>query len=621
MAGLYAPDQAEQNVRNELQDVSADTLTATHPIYNAFVERWLEYLDLYEEENLERYVFRHIRESQESHAARIKRISYRNFCAPVVDLYIHYLFSKPINRSTGQPRTAAPTPEPDVAPTAPVRKKKHLTLVQKPGSGLAGSNLQQEWEGWLKDVDRRGTTMDRFMADADRFALIFGHIFIATDMPRISEQPRTEAERRAQSLRPYLVPYFPTETPNWQLDEDGSLVWIRFREMSQGQTDPFAGRDRWQQKAQQNVQMFADYRLIKEGQQGISMNPVKNARYRTWTRYGWFLHEIKGRKVELIDQGEHGLGVVPVEPLYNRRYSRYPFVGQSLLNGISRLNVEILNMDSLITESVYQNVINILVMRRQPTDQSEIVIGANNVLEYSGDVPPFFLTPSAAPLQFMEGRVQTLREEIYRLAKLGGGLGLEPRAMSSGIEAAFEFNETNRMLADRADEAENTETKIHRHWYRWMGGEFTGTVDYSDDFSVQSFQEELQLVTTVKQTLRSPTARKEMEKRAAKHVLHNLDDETMEQIRRETDFIPESVESFSGPVWYDPIQQQVKQPGTDTPPVGTLGTIYQQEQEHAGGETNGNDSETTTPPAETKPSENGTNSQQQEPPPKQQASK
>lgn len=611
MAGLYTPDQAEQTVRDELYNVSADTLTATHPVYNAFVERWLEYLDLYEGENLERYVFRHIRESQESHQARIKRVSYRNFCAPVVDLYIHYLFSKPINRSPGQPRPAPPASDPEEPPVAPARKKKHLSLVQgkKPG-GVAGSSRQQEWESWLKDVDRRGTTMDRFMADSGRFALIFGHIFIATDMPRISEQPRTEAERRAQSLRPYLVPYFPTEVPNWQLDDDGSLVWIRFREMAQGQSDPFASTNRWQQKVQQNVQMFADYRLIKEGQQGLSMNPVKSARYRTWTRYGWFLHEIKGRKVELIDQGEHGLGVVPVEPLYNRRYSRYPFVGQSLLTDIGRLNVEILNMDSLITESVYQNVINILVMRRQPTDQSEIVIGANNVLEYSGDVPPFFLTPSAAPLQFMEGRVQTLREEIYRLAKLGGGLGLEPRAMSSGLEAAFEFNETNRMLADRADESENTETKVHRHWYRWMGGEFTGTVDYSDDFSVQSFQEELQLVTTVKQALRSPTARREMEKRAAKHVLHNLDDDVMEQIRRETDFIPESVESFSGPVWYDPVQQQVKQPGTDTPPVGTLGDIYQQEQAtQAEGEAHDGAPGTESPPTETQGE--GTDSQQQ----------
>jgi hypothetical protein len=299
------------------------------------------------------------------------------------------------------------------------------------------------------------------------------------------------------------------------------------------------------------------------------------ARYRTWTRDEWRIHDVEGNQVTFVDSGKNPLGEVPVVVVYNRPSSRYGFLGQSLLYDIARLNIAILNLDSLIDESVYQSVLNILVIGRQPDEREELVTGPNNVLEYAGDRPPYFLSPSTAPIAFMEDRIQRFREEIYRLAKLGGGLGLEPRSAPSGVALAFEFNETNAVLAERADELENAEQGVHRLWYKWLDADFRGLIDYPDDFAVQSFQEELQLVTAGKQAIRSPLFRKELEKRAARRLLRNAAPDLIDEIGREVDFIPEAVESFTGPVFYDPLAQAIKQP-TDPNPIGQLGQLLEQ---------------------------------------------
>lgn len=581
---LYTP-QEPAALRSDAS-VSAKVLTATHPIYDQFINRWLQFLDLYEGENLGKYIHRHARESSTSHEERVKRIAYRNFCAPVVDLYVHYLFSKPITRTAGERAVTLPSERRREAPV--LRQKGTLTLIQggkeapTSGGGKPNTGTDGDWERWLLDVDHNGSTIDRFMADVARFAFIFGHMFVVPDMPRVDAPPRNEAERRQLKLEPYLVYYFPTEVPNWDLDDQGKLLWARLREFPGGGVGPFGERRTTQLGRAQQISTYADPSLGRVDRRHYLTNRPTRARYRTWTRDRWVVHEVDKDRVTLVAEGRHNLGQVPLVPVYNRRYSRYPFVGQSLISDVSLLNTEILNLDSLINEAVYQSVINILVLGRQPQDSEEIIIGANNVLEYAGDKPPYFLTPSTAPLAYMESRIQGMREEIYRLAKLGGGLGLEPRSVPSGVAAAFEFNETNKVLAERGDELESAEDSIHDLWYRWMGAQRHGVIDYPDDFSVQSFEEELRLATQTKQSLRSPTARREMEKRVAKRILHNVSEETMARIIFETDVVPESVESFTGPVYYDPMTQQVKQPGTDSAPVGVLGQLYEETQQQAG---------------------------------------
>ncbi len=550
--------------------VPADVLRATHPIYDAYINRWLMYLDLYEADNLGRYVDRHERESASSHRARINRIQYRNFCGPVADLYTHYIFSKPIVRTS-----AAETGNTSLRKGATPIRKGNLRLVKGTGSSLRGP--AQEWEAWLKNVDRRGSDIDRFMSDTARFAFVFGHMFVAVDMPTIAQAPRTEAERKKMHLQPYLCQYFPTEAVNWELDEDESLVWIRFRELAVNNQSPWEARTRDQYEA---IQLLADPRLARKNTYYRTQSPGR-ARYRTWTRNEWVVHDIVGDQVKVVGQGTHDLGEVPVAVVYYRKLSRYPFIGQSLLSDIALLNKDIMNLDSLISEAIYQQTINILVMGRQPLQKKEEVLGPDNILYYTGDRAPYFISPSTAPVSFMEQRIVGLRDEIYRLAKLGGGLGLQPQSVPSGVAAAFEFNETNKMLTERADELQNAEALIQALWFRWMHQEPQGQVDYPDDFSVQSFQEQLQFVRDAKTSVRSPTFKREIEKQAVKHMLPHADEETLDRIIREIEVVADSIDSFSGPVYYDPITQEVKAPSQQQPGavVGPLASLLAPEEQ------------------------------------------
>lgn len=171
-------------------------------------------------------------------------------------------------------------------------------------------------------------------------------------------------------------------------------------------------------------------------------------------------------------------------------------------------------------------------MQRSPTNPSEIIIGSNNTLEYDG-APPFFLAPATDPGAFIQAQIEKAVQEIFRLAKLGGGLGVEIQSQRSGIAHAYEFNETNRTLAEKADELEKAENLVHKYYHSWMQESWNGSVDYPDSFSVESFDVELNLANSAKQTISSETFHNEMDKRVVRKILHNINEEVLKTIIEE----------------------------------------------------------------------------------------
>lgn len=544
----------------------ARILSAQHPLFRRHFNYWIKLIDLAEGENLGRYIDRHTRESRESHIARVAKISYRNYVGPIIDLYCHYIFSKQITRMPK--RTVA---KGSATPERPVARG---------GQDAVGVEWQEEF---LKNVDRQGATVDRYMREVAFAAFCFGMVHVLVDLPRVRRLPKNEAERKEMGLRPYFTTYYPTETTNWQYDDEGNLEWIRFREPPTGNLTAFDTRGSLEDRGFDDL-YEPQAHMSREGTRSQGAPKMPDAVYRTFDREGWYIHKLEKGRAELVDAGSHPenmQGRVPVVTFFRRRKTRIPTIGMSLVHDISGLNKDIMNLDSLITEAVCQQTLNILVLARQAVDGEEIVLGVNNVLEYSGDRPPFFLTPSTAPVQFMEGRVQGLREEIYRLAKLGGGMGLEPRTVPSGVAASFEFNETNRTLAEHADQIENGEHECHELWFRYFGVEFDGVIDYPDDFAVQSFQEELQEITQAATAIRSPRFRRELEKQFARRRMNNAQKEVVSEIEREIDFIPDAVSTFGGPIYFDNLTQEVKLPGQGDP-IGNLAEMLDRLQQEMG---------------------------------------
>jgi len=528
-------------------------LADQHPRYKEFNSRWQQYIDCYEGENLSRYMFRHLRESEESIKKRRERLYYLNFCQPVVDLYTHYIFSKPpVRKESAEEVLYARSFEGDIL------SSKELAGGYGELGGLPPSEEMSEWRMWMKDVDRQGNSIDRFMADTSRYAFIFGHVYIVVDMPYVEAGSiATEQDRLNTGMRPYLAYYFPLDVPDFGVDDENRLVWIRFREPLPDKTDPFEIRDKIKKQKSEFVR-------TNVGLQKTPSSVVpEDAIYRTWTRDSWFVHKVEEGNVELVRKGSHGLGEVPVVPLYHKRHSRFPAFGTSLLSDIARINVIISNWCSLIDEEIFQKTLNILCLQKGHDDKQEVVIGSDNVLEWEGGQAPFFLAPSTDPGSFISAMIEKMRDEIYRLAKLGGGLGLTtPQRTPSGIAQAFEFNETNRVLIERADEIERAENEVHRLWHKWLGLEWQGLVDYPEDFSVESFNDELDVALKAKQNVRSPTFKREVEKKLVRKMMQNVNPVLLNAIGVEIDILPELVIGPFGPMYFTPEQEPQATPTT-----------------------------------------------------------
>ena len=528
----------------------AKVLVATHARYDEFMLRWDKFLNCYQGSSMHLYLCKHTRESAQSLRSRLLRAYYLNYCEPVVDLYIHYIFSKPTIRKVDA--EAELSTETIGDESLDVNEQDNTVQPSKETTGdTATDNLEQpektEWEEWLEDVDRQKNSIDRFMSKVGKFAFALGHVYVLVDMPKTNQEIRSEQERKDGKIQPYVSLYFPQDMVNFALDDCGELLWCRFKEQAPQNEDPFSLPDK-------RVTRFAEDRSARLAQQNnrpvqnLSLQSIlegeKEAYYKTWTRTQWFLHKITPNGAELVSSGKHPCGVVPVIPVYHSRHAKFPFFGHALLTDIADINCAIYNWSSLVDEEIYQKCLNVLCIQRtgqggQSGDSEELVVGSNNALEYDGVNAPFYLSPATDPGSFIQSQIDRMRDEIFRIAKLGGGLGIETDAQKSGVSHAFEFNETNRTVAEKADELERAENRIHDYWYRWIGQKWNGVVDYPDNFSVESFDVELNLVLQSRQAISSPTFIKELQKRAVRKMLHNVEDDVIAIIEQEIMDAPE----------------------------------------------------------------------------------
>jgi len=499
----------------------AKILLAKHPQYLSNVAFWSKYHDCYQGRAMARHIKRHLRESKSSLQQRVKRAYYLNYCEPIIDLYTHYIFSKPAVRKQNRNSVSVSASNSETLPSF-VTKTSNENAI----------NPQNEWESWLEDVNRRGDGISRFMSNATKYSMVYGHAYILVDMPKTEQNIITEKDRLDNDVTPYAVLLYPDTITNFSLDDRGKLLWARIKESPPDTSDPFGAK-----KAEEKISSLKNTTYISgTTNAGIEhlLDGEKEVYFKTWTRDGWFHHKVTKEGAFLVGQGTHPLGEVPIVPLYNSRLTKFPFYGSSLISDIADINVAILNWSSLIDEEIYQKCLNILCIQRSAgSDKEEIVIGSNNALEWDGTTPPFFLAPATDPGAFIQTQIDRMRDEIFRLAKLGGGLGLDLNAQRSGVSHAYEFNETNRTIAEKADEIERAENEVHRLWFKWLGKPWEGIVDYPDTFSVESFDSELNLAMTSKDAVRSTTFHQEMEKRVVKKILHNVSSDITEQIFKE----------------------------------------------------------------------------------------
>lgn len=361
------------------------------------------------------------------------------------------------------------------------------------------------------DADLAGTKYTVLIKNAATFAQIMGHCGVLVDCPKGPKGGyANEAERLAANHRPYLTLIRADQIKDWALDEYGNFNWVKI-EVDKADD----GRDFMHKVDQERRHFFI------------------------WSRTDWQEWVVTTHDAVMVDSDVHGLGMVPLVIVRNERMVRHKWFGLSAVRDIADINIAILNWASLGDEEVFERCLNILAMERGEGDAAT-ELSHHNVLEYDpGAHPPTYLTPGSSPLDLIGKWIDRAKEEIYRLAHMGGSVGQKSmHHATSGIAYAFEFNETNQALVTKAMNLEQAEIEIHRLICAWVGQDFDGVISYPSEFGVQDFLLELQMLAEARASFTSSTAVKELENKVISKMFALDSAELREKIKEEIEESP-----------------------------------------------------------------------------------
>ena len=440
-----------------------------HPLYESFLADWKYYIHsylggrYYREGN---YLIQHPFESDANYARRKATACFYNYCSPIVDILVSYLYWKSPERQYGTLSTAT------VPPRAP-------------------TNL---FESFWWDVDYEGSTFDQFMRKAQRYAGIYGRVSVIVDKPQVVAL--SLAETLEMDVRPYLSCLTPENLLDWNYT-------VQF------------GRP------------VLDYVKIAEEWGGSAPSAVRIWTRYAWQLWQTSV-EGKDKKVFLADEGEHGLGEVPIVNIYNRR-SGTRMIGISDLQDIADINRNIYYLCSDAREIIENTAFPMLAMPFEKGAGGTQKVGSSNILEFDPEQPnsrPFWLEAPHSSLSEIREWIAQDTQEIARIARMGGLRNTETSVQPwTGVAIRTQMEQLKSSLVEKADNAEQAELDILRLWSKWQGEKFTGDVGYQKAFDIEDLTNALDnAIKAVNGKVKSVAFEKERQKKVVSSVMPELDE-------------------------------------------------------------------------------------------------
>lgn len=330
----------------------------------------------------------------------------------------------------------------------------------------------REWAGrkqekntfslFLADVDRRKTGIAKFMKRAAKVARIHEVAFIVVDNFPAEAQPQTQDDVLEKRIFPYAYIVKPQQVQAFECDDAGNLLSITY--------------DTYKKS-------FAS---------GVTTREVITWK---WTVTTWEKQE-KGSTT----QGEHTLGVVPVVPLFVKDQDPGDMLPEQSIFPIAQTNLTIYNLCSELRELLRAQAFAILTYpitaQVDREDIKSLVQGTENVLGYDaeGGMAPSFIAPPAEQAALLQDEITRLVEEIYRMSALNSVVGVQTK--NSGVAKEWDFDNTNQVLSDTADNCQAAELQIAYLFEKWTGQKPEYSCTYPDDFGIVDIQGKLDEVTS-----------------------------------------------------------------------------------------------------------------------------
>lgn len=364
----------------------------------------------------------------------------------------------------------------------------------------------REWDGrkqdkntfslFLSDVDRRKTGIAKFMKRAAKIARIHEVAFIVVDNFPAEMQPTNKEDVLEKRIFPYAYIVKPQQVQAFECDDAGNLLSITY--------DTYK----------------------KSFSSGVTTKEVITWK---WTVSTWEKQE-KGNTM----QGEHKLGIVPVIPLFVKDQDPGDMLPEQSVFPIAQTNLTIYNLCSELRELLRAQAFAILTYpitsQVDREDLRSLVQGTENVLGYDGEGSnsPDFIAPPAEQAAFLQSEITRLVEEIYRMSALNSVVGVQTK--NSGVAKEWDFDNTNQVLSDTADNCQEAEKQIAFLFEKWTGQKTEYTCTYPDDFGIVDIQGKLDEVTSALGLNVGGKFNEEVKLKAAEVYLNDLPEDRFDAV-------------------------------------------------------------------------------------------
>lgn len=430
-----------------------------------------------DEASLETYLDRFPREDFPKFKARQEVSQYLNHVEPIVDIRLSYMTRKESDR--------------EVPP---------------------------EIEAWMEDVDGKGTSWSSFVEHtiAPRCAWV-GWCPVLFDRKALPQEMEGQELSKAQAdelgLQTRAIPLWPGNLLDWDLDEKDEFTWVKLIVPSVERPDPIGPEVRYER-----------------------ITLWERDRVRRWTIQ---CADDKSEHDTIVEASEmvNPLGKVPLVIFRHKPSPTCPIRGLPMGGPLSILARKVFNYLSEIDEHIRQSVFALFVWPvKDPTKAGPLVIGSQNALAVSMDsrVEPKWIAPPAEVAAVLEKRIEATVLAIYQIGRSeyqrSSGVG----AAQSGISRAFQFEGTNRAIADfAANVAMGEETALEI--VAMMEGVADPQVHVTppQKFDVEEMQREIDEALAALTMKLGRTASVELKRRLIAKLLPNLAPETVKAIEAE----------------------------------------------------------------------------------------
>ena len=426
-----------------------DSITDTHNAYTTNAPKWEFFLRSYLGGNDYKeghYLLRYILEDNKEYQKRIDLTPLDNHCKNVINIYSSFIWRLPPTRNFGN-------------------------LVE-----------DQALQSFIKDADMDGRSLNSFMAEAQMWSGVYGHVWLMMDKPAVVAN--TRADELAQEVRPYLTLITPENVLDWRYERSLNgryeLAMLKVRE--------------W----------------IEE----------EDAFYRIWEKDTIKAYEVIGEDARLVENVPNPLGIIPAVCLYGNR-SPIRGIGVSDITDVAQMQRAIYNelseIEQLIRISNHPSLV-----KSVDTDAGA---GAGSVIEVSDtdSIQPYLLQPSGGNLDAIRASITDKVEAINRMTHMGAVRATDAQT-KSGVALQTEFQLLNAKLSEKADLLELAEEQLWNLFAMWQGITSDIMVDYPDTFDLRDYGTELEFLQRAKASgVNSPRFNKGVDKAIAELVLTDDD--------------------------------------------------------------------------------------------------